>query len=75
MYAEEFDAYLIFGIGDVAAGSFEVLAENDDGGLGMGTDSRLSYGVKEGEVYTVVANTWLEGERGHFRLSIDGESP
>ncbi len=75
MYADDFDAYLILGIGNVAVGSFEVLAENDDGGLRLGTDSRLNYTFEEDGVYTVIANTWKGGEIGRFRLSIDSESP
>ena len=73
MWAEDFDAYLILGIGDIGTSSFELLAENDDGGIGLGTNSRLNYTFAEDASYTVVANTLLVGETGHFRLQIDSE--
>ena len=71
MTTEEFDAYLILGTGDVLNGSFVPLVENDDGGIGLGTDSRLSYILLEDRTYTVVANTLRTGETGYFDLRIE----
>ncbi len=73
MIAEEFDAYLMLGLGDVSDGSFELLDGNDDGGIGLGTDSRLSYTLAEDRIYTVVANSFSMGETGTFKLRIDSE--
>ncbi len=73
MSSENFDAFLILGTGDIAGGSFAVLADNDDGGIGLGTDSRLSYTFSSEGTYTVVANTLHPGEIGSFTLRIDRE--
>ena len=73
MAAEEFDAYLILGIGDISEDSFEPLSQNDDGGIGFGTDSRLSYTFEADDTYTVVANTLNMGETGEFTLQVDSK--
>ncbi len=69
----EFDTYLILGIGDVTTGDFEWLAENDDGGIGMGTNAQLGYRFDKDAVYTVVANSFAPAETGEFALTIERE--
>ena len=74
MSAEEFDTLLILGVGDITKDSFEFHGLNDDGGIGLGTNSRLSYTFEEGGIYTVIANTVEMGETGNFRLQIDSKN-
>ena len=73
MATEEFDAYLILGTGDYLSDSFEPLGQNDDGGIGLGTDARLSYTLEADGTYTVLANTFGIGETGDFTLQIDSD--
>ena len=73
MYAEDFDAVLILGTGDITADSFEFLDVNDDGGIGLGTDSRLKYTFTEDGTYTVVANSLAPGATGIYRVYIESE--
>lgn len=73
MAAEEFDAFLILGTGDILSDSFEPLGQNDDGGLGLGTDSRLTYTFEENGTYMVIANTLYAGETGDFTIRIESK--
>ena len=60
------DAYLYLLSGGGTGGS--VLEDDDDGGEGR--NSRLSYDVAPGSLYTIEATTWASGETGDFTLQL-----
>jgi hypothetical protein len=71
MRSSAFDAYLNMGKG--VGGSFESLANNDDGG--GGTDARLRFVAKEAGTYTIRANALNESMSGAYTLAIAPYKP
>lgn len=70
MRSEEFDTYLIVGIG--SPGDLELLGEDDDGG--GGTDSQVMVRLPEDGTYTVLANSYEIAEGAYTLLLESAEA-
>ncbi len=64
--SDDFDAYLLFGLGPPS--SIDMLADDDDSGGGL--NSRLELVLPEDGRYTIVVNSLDEGETGRYVLRI-----
>lgn len=67
MSSGEFDTYISFG--RVRNGTWEELANNDDGP--DGTDSELTVTLPENGEFVIRANAFREGESGRYTLRVD----
>jgi hypothetical protein len=71
MSSDDFDAYLVVGIG--APGTFELLDEDDDGAGGL--NSNITVFLPETGPYTILANSVSAGATGSYSILAETTTP
>lgn len=70
MTSDDFDTYVLLGMGGGSLESLELLAENDDG-PNMGVNSQITYQAPESGVYTIIANSYAAGATGSYTVQVN----
>lgn len=68
--SDDFDTYLLLGMGGGSLESLELISENDDG-PSMGVNSQITYQVPETGVYTIIANSYAAGATGSYTVQLN----